>query len=124
MRAARCIVGAGALLAAAAPAGAHEMHPGFLELRENGPGIYGFLWKKPAGGEVEIAIAPVIPPECRLTAPGQQRLTPGAIVVRGTLRCEGGIGGQDRWPSTGSSRRSRTSSSASITPTAGSRAIC
>ena len=39
------------------------MRPGFLELRESGPGVYSFLWKKPAGGEVEIDIAPVIPPD-------------------------------------------------------------
>ena len=94
MRAARWMLAAAAVLGAGAPAAAHEMRPGFLELRENGPGVYGFLWKKPAGGEVEIAIAPVIPPGCRLTAPGQQQLTPGAIVVRGTLRCEGGVAGK------------------------------
>ena len=70
------------------------MRPGFFELRENGPGVYGFLWKKPAGGEIAIAIAPIIPAGCRLATPNQQQLTPGAIVVRGTLHCEGGIQGK------------------------------
>jgi hydrogenase/urease accessory protein HupE len=75
-------------------AGAHEVRPGFLELREIGQNTYSFLWKKPTGGEVEIYIAPVIPDECRLTTPGRQQLTPGAVIVRGTLQCEGGIQGK------------------------------
>jgi len=73
---------------------AHELRPGFLELRETGPNTYNFLWKKPSGGEVEINIAPIIPQECRLTTPGRQQVTPGAVVVRGTLRCRDGIDGK------------------------------
>jgi hydrogenase/urease accessory protein HupE len=88
------MLAAAALLASAGTADAHEMRPGFLELREREPGIYGFLWKKPSGGEVEVSFAPTLPGDCRLAAPGQQRLTPGALVVRGTLRCEGGIQGK------------------------------
>jgi hydrogenase/urease accessory protein HupE len=94
MRAMRWWLAVAALLVAAGPAAGHEMRPGFLDLRETAPGAYGFLWKKPAGGEVEIFIAPLVPPECRLATAGQQRLTPGALTVRGTLRCEGGIQGK------------------------------
>jgi hypothetical protein len=75
-------------------AAAHELRPGFLELRENGPGTYNFLWKKPSGGEVEIYIAPIIPAECRLATPGRQQVTPGAVIVRGTLLCKDGIQGK------------------------------
>ena len=81
-------------VAAAPGVGAHEMRPGFLELRETAPQTYSLLWKKPSGGEVEIYIAPVIPMECRFAASGQQTLTPGALVVRGTLTCEDGIAGK------------------------------
>jgi hydrogenase/urease accessory protein HupE len=81
-------------LAAAMPlAGAHEVRPAFLELREGDPGTYAFLWKKPSGGEIEIAIAPVMPKECRVATPGQQ-LTPGALIVRGTLTCPEGLAGR------------------------------
>ncbi|MEE4175616.1 MAG: HupE/UreJ family protein [Xanthomonadales bacterium] len=73
---------------------AHELRPGFLELRETGPGTYNFLWKKPSGGEVEIFIAPIIPDACRLATPGRQQVTPGAVVVRGTLQCKDGIQGK------------------------------
>jgi hydrogenase/urease accessory protein HupE len=55
---------------------------------------YSFLWKKPSGGEVEIQIAPVIPKECRLATPDRQQLTPGAVIVRGTLTCQGGLAGK------------------------------
>jgi hydrogenase/urease accessory protein HupE len=78
----------------AAPALAHEVRPGFLELRETGPETYSFLWKKPAGGEVEIQIAPVIPEGCRLLTPDRHPLAPGAFVVRGTLSCTGGLAGK------------------------------
>jgi hydrogenase/urease accessory protein HupE len=75
-------------------ASAHEVRPGFLELRQTGPETYSFLWKKPSGGEIEIYIAPIVPRECRLATSGQQELTPGALVVRGTLTCTGGLWGK------------------------------
>jgi hydrogenase/urease accessory protein HupE len=88
------VLAALALALVAAAAAAHEVRPGFLELRETGPQTYSLLWKKPTGGEIEIFIAPVMPPECRLQTAGRQQLTPGAVVVRGTLRCPGGLGGK------------------------------
>lgn len=78
----------------AGAAGAHELRPGVLELREGQPGTYSLLWKRPAGGEVEIRIAPVLPPECRAASPGATLLTPGTLVVRGTVACEGGLRGR------------------------------
>jgi hydrogenase/urease accessory protein HupE len=88
------VLAAAAFVASPGVAHAHETRPGFLELRESAPRTYTFLWKKPSGGEVEIYIAPVVPKECRLATAGQQQLTPGALVVRGTLTCEGGIEGK------------------------------
>jgi hypothetical protein len=95
MKPSACLLLAGLILVAGVPlAVAHELRSGFLELRETGPNTYNFLWKKPSGGEVEINIAPIIPQECRLTTPGRQQVTPGAVVVRGTLRCRDGIDGK------------------------------
>jgi hydrogenase/urease accessory protein HupE len=82
------------LLWAAGAALAHELRPGVLELREGQPGTYGLLWKRPAGGEVDIRMAPVLPAECRAATPGATLLTPGALVVRGTITCEGGLRGR------------------------------
>jgi len=85
---------AGIVVAGHGVASAHEVRPGFLELVETGPETYSFLWKKPTGGEIELQIAPVAPKDCRLVVPGQEQLSPGAIVVRGTLDCPGGIAGR------------------------------
>jgi len=85
---------AGMAFAGARVATAHEVRPGFLEIVESSAGTYSFLWKKPTGGEIEIDIAPVVPKECRLVVPGRQQLSPGAVVVRGTLECPGGIAGR------------------------------
>jgi len=84
---------------------------------ETGSETYSFLWKKPTGGEVEIQIAPVIPDGCRLETPDRQQLTPGAVIVRGTLTCAGGLAGR-RSRSRASRPRSPTSSCACTTPTA------
>jgi hydrogenase/urease accessory protein HupE len=83
-----------ALALGAPAASAHEARPGFLELRETGPETYSFLWKKPTGGEIEIQIAPVVPEGCRLATRDRGQLTPGAMIVRGTLTCAGGLGGK------------------------------
>jgi hydrogenase/urease accessory protein HupE len=85
---------AGLVLAGAGTAQAHEARPGFLELREIGSETWSFLWKMPTGGEVEIQIAPVIPRDCRLATPDRQPLSPGAVIVRGTLTCPGGLAGK------------------------------
>jgi hydrogenase/urease accessory protein HupE len=73
---------------------AHEARPGYLELTETGPGRYAFLWKRPSGGEVELQLSPVIPKECTLVTPGRQQVTVGAVVIRGTLTCPGGLAGK------------------------------
>jgi len=70
------------------------MRPGFLELREASADTYSFLWKRPSGGEVELLIVPVIPEGCRLETPDRQPLAPGAVIVRGTLTCAGGLAGK------------------------------
>jgi hydrogenase/urease accessory protein HupE len=85
---------AGLVLAGASTGVAHEARPGFLELRQTGPETWSLLWKKPTGGEVEIQIAPVVPKDCRLATSDRQQLSPGAIVVRGTLTCGGGLAGK------------------------------
>jgi hydrogenase/urease accessory protein HupE len=91
----RALLAAVALvLAGGSAARAHEARPGFLELREMCPETYSLLWKKPTGGEVEIQIAPKVPEGCRLATPDRQQLTPGAMIVRGTLTCAGGLAGK------------------------------
>jgi hydrogenase/urease accessory protein HupE len=88
------LLGVALVLLQATPARAHEARPGFLELRETAPETYALLWKRPIGGEVEIRIAPVVPEGCRLATRDRQQLTPGAVIVRGTLTCQAGLAGK------------------------------
>jgi hypothetical protein len=83
-----------ALQFAAPQAWAHETRPGYLELRETTGGSYDLLWKRPAGGEVEIRIAPAVPDGCRFDGGEGVQLTPGAVVVRGELNCTDGLAGK------------------------------
>ena len=73
---------------------AHESRPGFLELRQIGAENYSLMWKKPSGGEVEIALAPVFPPECKVVNASRQDYVTDALVLRGQLQCKGGLGGK------------------------------
>ena len=73
---------------------AHEARPGYLELTETAPDTYSFLWKRPSGGEVELQLYPIIPKDCSLVIPDHQQLALGAVVVRGTLTCPGGLAGK------------------------------
>ena len=84
----------GLSLAGLPAARAHEARPGFLELRETSRETYSLLWKKPAGGEVEIQIAPEFPEGCRLATFDRQQITAGAVIVRGMLTCDGGLAGK------------------------------
>lgn len=86
-------------LGLAGPLAAHEVRPGYLELRELSAGRYEVLWKHPAGGEVQISLTPVFPAECRDAGVGGaggggQQATGVALIARTVLVCEGGIRGK------------------------------
>jgi hydrogenase/urease accessory protein HupE len=85
---------AGLILAGLGAAQAHEVRPGYLELREASPGRYDVLWKQPVRGEYRLRLDPVFPDSCAVESAGGQQLMPGALVVRGTLTCQGGLAGK------------------------------
>ncbi len=58
------------LFGAPTPAAAHEVRPGYLELRETAPGVFSVLWKKPARGDLILKIDPVFPAGCALVGIG------------------------------------------------------
>ncbi len=82
------------LVASAAPASAHESRPGYLELRQVDASTYDMLWKQPALGELRLGIDPVFPPECVVGLSRSDRPAPGALVVRATVACDGGLAGK------------------------------
>lgn len=77
-----------------APAAAHEVRPGYLELRETSPGVFRVLWKKPARGDMVLKIDPVFPDGCAVVEIGSPTMRGGAYVARATLECVDGLTGK------------------------------
>ncbi len=87
----------GALLGSAAPGAiAHESRPAYLELVESAGGRVELLWKRPAKGDLELAIDPNLPAACKdLGEPRSDNLG-DAAVLRRSLDCgPEGLAGQE-----------------------------
>ena len=65
---------------------AHEIRPGYLELREVASEKYEVLWKQPARGAMRLKLDPVFPEDCEAGF-GDRGFMPGALVTRTTLAC-------------------------------------
>lgn len=94
MRWAAFVLAAGVLFGGHDSVFAHEVRPGYLELREGTPGRYDVLWKQPARGEFAIKIDPLFPDTCSLTGPNKQEGIPGAMLTPASLECTGGLRGR------------------------------
>jgi hydrogenase/urease accessory protein HupE len=82
-----------AALSLAGDARAHESRPGFLEIRQTAEESFEVLWKKPARGQLQLAMDPVFPLSCEQSGV-QQTATPGSVVLRAVVTCPGGLAGQ------------------------------
>ena len=80
--------------ALARTAAAHEVRPGYLELREIASDRFQVLWKKPALQNLILSIDPVFPAVCSIVGVGSEAMRSGAYVARATLECPGGITGE------------------------------
>ena len=74
---------------------AHEVRPGYLELRQAGAESWNVLWKVPARGEMRLSIRPRFPANCRATAEPITLHTADAHVERMTVECKGGLEGRE-----------------------------
>jgi len=75
-------------------ASAHEVRPGYLELRETSPTRFAYFWKVPARGENErLGIRPSFGSGCTLAADTTGGRVADAWIERGTVDCAGGIDG-------------------------------
>ncbi len=90
----RCLLIALAVLASATGAPAHEVRPGYLELREVGPERFAMLWKVPAQGRLRFGIGLALPARCTRTGEPLETWTGDAWVERATLACSGGLDGE------------------------------
>lgn len=95
-RAVAVLVALGASVAPplAQEAAAHEVRPGYLELRQTGPGTYLMLWKRPARGDMVLRLSPVFSENCTLRSAGEGVIDRGALLVRAELECAGGLVGE------------------------------
>lgn len=81
-------------LVATGPALAHEVRPGFLELRQLDAETYDVLWKVPARGDRRLALYVRLPDDCSGTEPAT-RFVGGAYIERWRSNCAGGLEGHD-----------------------------
>jgi hydrogenase/urease accessory protein HupE len=78
------------------PSFAHEVRPGFLEIRGGQGGRYEVVWKAPMRGDLLLPIRPAFPPECSDLVPPAQQQLPGALLERRSLACgEAGLAGKE-----------------------------
>ncbi|MGR8922040.1 MAG: HupE/UreJ family protein [Gammaproteobacteria bacterium] len=73
----------------AAPAGADEIRPALLDIKEQATGLFAVTWKVPTRNGRVLAVIPRLPPSLELVgSPAVQEL-PGARVERATYRNAG-----------------------------------
>lgn len=82
------------LCALGGTAQAHEVRPGYLELRQLGTGSWDVLWKVPAKGEQRLALNVQLPDDCSNSEAGT-RLVGGAHIERWRTQCAQGLVGRE-----------------------------
>ena len=92
----RAVLALVALVAAlAAPAAAHEVRPGYLEIIETGPESYDVLWKVPAAGDnLRFGLYVRFPEATVDTREPLGRFVGDAYVTRWSVRHPGGLTGE------------------------------
>ena len=77
------------------PAWAHEVRPGYLQLKQTGEETYDVLWKVPAAGDdMRLGIYVRFPDETVETSEHRGRFLGGAFVERWSVRHPGGLADQ------------------------------
>ena len=74
---------------------AHELRPGFLEIRETGAEAYNIRFKVPARGDMRLGLRVRLPPACAETAPTRSERAGTAILEHLAVRCRGGLVGRE-----------------------------
>ena len=73
---------------------AHELRPGYLEVRQTGPETFAVLWKVPARDELRLGLYLQLPDNCTPAAEPLRFQTVDAYTERTTLACPGGLAGR------------------------------
>ena len=72
---------------------AHEVRPGYLELREIAPATFSVLWKVPMKGGARLGLEPGFPGSCHRQTQPSPAVAAGAMIERWSLTCDGGLSG-------------------------------
>ena len=81
-------------LLAASPAPADELRPGYLELTQRDAQHWKLVWKAPVLGGLATHARPLVPPQCRQSAPAA-RLEGAALVAESELTCSKDLAGSE-----------------------------
>ena len=81
------------MVAMGAPAHAHEVRPGYLELRQTGAETFDVSWKVPAQGDLRLSIHARLPESCTPLSAVVSTKGGGAFTDRWTVTCPGGLSG-------------------------------
>jgi hypothetical protein len=73
---------------------AHELQPGFLELKETTAGEYAVLWKQPTSFGSPLRLTPVFPADCQSLGEPRSEVLPQAWVWRASIRCQQSLAGK------------------------------
>ena len=84
----------GLLFMLAGQAWAHEMRPGYLEIKEITQTSYSVLWKVPVRGDMRLSLDPHFPDTCSDMIPPSARSAGGALITRWAIRCDTSLADQ------------------------------
>ncbi len=76
------------------PAFAHEVRPGYLEIKQAGPETFSVLWKVPARGEMRLSLHVVLPEACTTVGESVRYAVGAAFIDRWTFTSPGGLAGK------------------------------
>lgn len=79
------------LVAAAHILRAHEVRPGYLELRQTDANTYAVLWKVPAVGDMRLSIHPRFPENCKTVGDVTSYRASDSYTERLLMACPGGL---------------------------------
>ena len=90
----RCGLFIGLLFLLAGQTWAHEMRPGYLEIKEITQASYSVLWKVPMRGDMRLQLDPLFPDICSETIQPSARSSGGALITSWIIRCDTSLADQ------------------------------
>jgi len=81
------------LLALTGGSVAHELRPGFLEIRQTGAETYDVRFKVPSRGDMRLGLYVRLPGQCTQAAPPRTEHTGNALLEHLAVSCPGGLAG-------------------------------